>query len=49
MSFKNMIAEFFEGGLGPHRSGPHNPPQAATYPYNNNMVPIAGPLWKINV
>jgi hypothetical protein len=44
-----VIAEVVEGGLGPHHLWAHNPPQAATYPSNNTMVPIAGPLWKINV
>jgi hypothetical protein len=44
-----MIAEVVEGGLGPHRLWAHNPPQVAMYPSNNTMVPIAGPLWKINV
>jgi len=49
MSYKDVIVEVIEGGLGPHRSFPHNPPQASTYPSNNTMFPIAGPLWKINV
>jgi hypothetical protein len=49
VSYKQVIAEVVEGGLGPNRFGPHNPPQATTYPSNNTMVPIVGPLWKINI
>jgi hypothetical protein len=40
MSFKHVIVEVVEGGLGPHRSDPRNPPQDATYPSNNTMVSI---------
>jgi len=49
MSFKHVIVEVVEGVLGPHHFWAHNPPQATTYASNNMMVPIAGPLYKINV
>jgi hypothetical protein len=49
MDGQDVIVEVVEGGLGPHRLWARNPPQAAMYPSNNTMVPIAGPLWKINV
>jgi hypothetical protein len=44
MSFKHVIGEVVEGGLGPHFFWARNPPQDATYPSNNTMVPIVGPL-----
>jgi hypothetical protein len=37
-----------EGGLGPNHLWSRNPPQVAMYPSENTMVPIAGPLRKIN-
>jgi hypothetical protein len=42
--YKHMIVKVVEGGLGPYHLWAHNPPQAATYPSNNTMVLIAGPL-----
>jgi hypothetical protein len=48
MSFKHVIAGVVEGGLDPDRLWARNPPQATMYPSNNTMVPIAGPLRKIN-
>jgi len=48
MSFKHVIVGAVEGGLDLDRLWAHNPPQAATYPSKNTMVPIAGPLRKIN-
>jgi hypothetical protein len=48
MSFKHVIAGAVEGGLDPDRLWARNPPQAATYPSKNTMVPIVGPLRKIN-
>jgi hypothetical protein len=44
MSYNHMIVEVFKGVLGPHCLSSRNPPQAATYPSNNTMVPIVGPL-----
>jgi hypothetical protein len=48
MSFKHVIAGDVGGGLDLDCLWAHNPPQAATYPSKNTMVPIAGPLSKIN-
>jgi hypothetical protein len=48
MSFKHVIVRVIEGGLGPHRLWARNPHKTATYPSNKTMVPIAGPLRKIN-
>jgi hypothetical protein len=48
MSFKHVIAGVVEGGLDSDRLWARNPPQAATYPSKNTMVPIVGPLRKIN-
>jgi hypothetical protein len=49
VSYKHVIVEFFEGGFCPYHLWAQNPPQVATYPSNNTMVPIVGPLYKINV
>jgi hypothetical protein len=49
MSYKHVIAEVVEGGLGPHHSDPHNPPQDVMYLSNNTMVLIVGPLKDVNV
>jgi hypothetical protein len=48
MSFKNVIVGDVEGGLDLDHLWIHNPPQAATYPSKNTIVPIAGPLRNVN-
>ena len=48
MSFKHVIMGAIEGGLDLDHLWARNPPQATTYPSKNTMVPIAGPLRKIN-
>jgi hypothetical protein len=48
MSFKHLIAGDVEGGLDSDCLWARIPPQDATYPSKNTMVPIAGPLRKIN-
>jgi hypothetical protein len=48
MSFKHVIVGDVEGGLDPYHLWAHNPPQATTYLSKNTMVPIVGPLRKIN-
>jgi hypothetical protein len=48
MSFKHVIAGTVEGGLDPDHLWARNPPQIVMYPSKNTMIPIAGPLRKIN-
>jgi hypothetical protein len=43
-----MIMGDVEDGLDPNHLWAHDPPQAAMYPSKNTMVPIVGPLRKIN-
>jgi hypothetical protein len=48
MSFKHVIVGVVEGGFDLDLFWARNPPQVAMYPSKNTMVPIAGPLRKIN-
>jgi hypothetical protein len=47
MSFNHMIVGAVEDGFDPDLLWARNPPQDSTYPSNNTMVPMAGPLRKI--